>query len=146
MADLATKFASTSQEWETPETLFGPLHAEFGFTLDAAATEKNAKADLYIDRHANGLTTSWGSHVVWVNPPFGDRGAKLVDWVRKARRESEKGATVVMLIPARTNTNWFHDICLKHGEVRFVRGRPKFVGATEGLPQPLCLVIFRPAQ
>lgn len=57
-----------------------------------------------------------------------------------------RGATVVMLIPARTNTVWFHDICLKHGEVRFVRGRPKFGGADHGLPQPLCIVIFRPAE
>ena len=83
-------------------------------------------------------------NVVWLNPPYGETSGKLSDWIKKAVTEADAGATVVMLIPARTNTNWFHDLCLKRGEVRFVRGRPKFGGADHGLPQPLCLVIFRP--
>ena len=144
MAALAEKFASVKQDWETPHELFDPINAEFRFTLDAAASETNAKAKSFFSIEEDGLKRDWGTECVWVNPPFGDGGYPLVDWVRKGYVSSRHGATVVMLIPARTNTNWFHDICLRYGEVRFVRGRPKFVGATHGLPQPLCLVVFRP--
>ena len=73
-----------------------------------------------------------------MNPPFGVQGK----WIKKAYNESLKGTTVVCLMPSRTNTNWWHDYCMK-GEIRFVRGRPIFKGAKHGLPQPLSIVIFR---
>lgn len=144
MAGFAKKFESAKQDWTTPDSLFLPLNAEFKFTLDAAADETNARADQFFSAAEDGLRQNWGKDTVWLNPPYGERAGKLSDWVRKAWEASVAGATVVMLIPARTNTNWFHDVCLKHGEVRFVRGRPKFGGADHGLPQPLCVVIFRP--
>lgn len=144
MARFAKKFESARQDWTTPDELFDPLNAEFGFTLDAAADASNARAADFFCADDDGLVREWGAHTVWLNPPYGARAGRLSDWVKKSAAAAAKGATVVMLIPARTNTNWFHDVCLKYGEVRFIRGRPKFGGAKHGLPQPLCFVIFRP--
>ncbi len=147
MAEFTNKFQSSRQDWETPPDLFAVMHAEFSFTLDAAANENNTKVPgSYFDAASDGLSQDWGRHTVWLNPPYGDTGGKLRDWVLKAHNEAVKGATVVMLIPARTTTSWFHDICLAYGEVRFIKGRPKFIGAKYGLPQPLCYVIFRPLE
>jgi phage N-6-adenine-methyltransferase len=145
MASFAGKFDSAKQDWTTPDEVFQPLHDEFGFTLDAAASKENARAPVYFDQVLDGLRQDWGQHVVWLNPPYGDGAAKMSDWVRKSYAASRAGATVVLLIPARTNTSWFQDICLRYAEVRFIRGRPKFGDAEHGLPQPLCIVIFRPA-
>lgn len=144
MAGFAKKFESAKQDWTTPDEVFAPINAEFGFTLDAAADENNARAATFFCATDDGLKQDWGTHVVWLNPPYGEKANKLSDWVKKAADAAAKGATVVMLLPARTNTNWFHDLCLTHGEVRFLRGRPKFGGADHGLPQPLCFVVFRP--
>lgn len=144
MAGFEKKFESAKQDWTTPDDLFNPINAEFNFTLDAAADAANARAPKFFTAESDGLAQDWGDHTVWLNPPYGERSGRISDWIKKAFLASCDGATVVMLIPARTNTNWFHDYCLKYGEVRFIRGRPKFGNATHGLPQPLCLVIFRP--
>lgn len=144
MAKFDGKFDSAKQEWETPQSLFDEVNREFNFTLDAAADSTNHKCSLYFTKEDDGLVKDWGSNVVWLNPPYGAKSHKLSDWVKKSYESSLNGATVVMLIPARTNTEWFHKYCLERGEVRFVRGRPRFGGATHGLPQPLCFVIFRP--
>lgn len=143
MGKFKGKFESAKQDWETPLEFFKPIDDEFHFTLDAAASSKNTKVKKYFDRASDGFTSTWGAHTVWLNPPYGEGKRPIKAWIQKAYEESKTGATSVVLIPARTNTNWFHDICLKYGEVRFVRGRPKFGGADHGLPQPLCLVIFR---
>ena len=144
MGKFVGKFESARQDWETPQEFFAPIDAEFHFTLDAAASATNAKASAFFSEEDDGLAQPWGEHIVWLNPPYGVGKKPISAWVEKAHRESLTGATTVMLIPARTNTNWFHDFCLAKGEVRFVRGRPKFGGADHGLPQPLCLIIFRP--
>lgn len=133
------KFAGASTEWATPDEVFDPLNAEFGFTLDVAASEENAKCRSFFDKEQNALNRHWHG-VCWMNPPYGKDVPK---WMQKAADEAKRGVTTVCLIPARTNTNWFHDICFKHGEVRFVRGRPCFGGAKHGLPFPLAIVIFR---
>lgn len=143
MSIFNNKFDSNKQDWETPLELFETLNNEFNFTLDAAASIENKKCDKFFDKETNGLIQNWTNETVWLNPPYGDSGYKLSDWIKKAVMEMANGATTVLLIPARTNTNWFHDYCLKYGEVRFIRGRPKFVNAKYGLPQPLCFVIFR---
>lgn len=143
MAGFNGKFESTKQDWTTPDDLFDPINEEFNFTLDAAADKNNARAPSYFTAQDDGLSKTWGTHTVWLNPPYGQKNGSLKDWVKKSYEESTTGATVVMLIPARTNTTWFHDYCLEHGEVRFIKGRPKFGNATHGLPQPLCFVIFR---
>lgn len=143
MASFTGKFISTRQDWATPDVVFDLVAKEFAFSLDAAASAETARAKLFFTEAHEALTADWGMHTVWINPPYGSGKAKLSDWIKKAWSAAQFGATVVMLIPARTNTSWFHDYCIRFGEVRFVRGRPKFSGASHGLPQPLCFVIFR---
>jgi len=136
MAKFDTKFESKRQDWETPDSIFDPLNDEFNFTLDVCSDPYNAKCERFFTETDDGLHREWDG-VCWMNPPFGQQGK----WVRKAYVESLKGATVVCLLPSRTNTNWWHDYCMK-GEIRFIKGRPKFKGAKHGLPQPLAIVIF----
>ena len=139
MADFKTKFGTGRQDWETPDSLFEPLNAEFAFELDVCATAESAKCARYYTKEQDGLKLPWDGRC-WMNPPFGTQGR----WVKKAYQEGHRnGNIVVCLLPARTNTNWWHDYCMK-GEVRFIRGRPRFKGAEHGLPQPLAIVIFRP--
>lgn len=145
MGKFNGKFESNKQDWETPENLFETLNREFNFTLDVAASGNNKKCNKFISENEDAMKKTWGKNICWLNPPYG-KGYKISAWVKKSYDESQNGSTVVMLIPARTNTNWFHDYCLKYGEVRFIKGRPKFVGAVHGLPQPLCFVIFRKKQ
>lgn len=137
MARFKTQFESENQEWETPNSLFVPLNNEFHFTLDVCALPHNARCEDYFTPSEDGLSQKWEG-TCWMNPPFGEKAK----WVKKAYEESQRGATVVCLLPARTNTNWWHDYCMK-GEIRFIRGRPKFKGAKHGLPQPLAIVIFK---
>lgn len=139
LARLTKQFESSSNEWETPDEVFIPLNREFNFTLDAAATEYNAKVKPFISKESDAFAQRW-SGVVWLNPPYG-RG--LDKWMKKANDERCLGVTTVALIPARTNTRWFHRIVLPNAEVRFVEGRPKFGDANEGLPWPLLIVIFK---
>jgi phage N-6-adenine-methyltransferase len=146
VSGFTNKFVSTKQEWETPPEIFDPLHKEFGFSLDAAADTTNTKCKKFFTEQDDGMMKSWGRHTVWLNPPYGNPKYKMKDWVKRAYEQSIRGATVVMLIPARTNTVWFHDYCFRHGEVRFIKGRPKFIGCKHGLPWPLAVVIFRGAE
>ncbi len=134
----SNRFRSSNQEWETPDGIFIPLNQEFGFTLDVAASKENHKCRRYFTEKDDALSKSWFGEICWLNPPY--RQVKL--WIKKAYQESQKGAIVVCLVQARTNTDWWHDYCMK-GEIRFIRGRPKFKGCKYGLPQPLAMVIFR---
>ena len=140
MADFDTRFKSNTVEWATPADVFDPLNREFGFTMDVAATDENAKCPRYYTREDDGLAQPWDG-VCWMNPPYGEDVPK---WLARALDESKRGVTTVCLIPARTNTKWFHDLCLSVAEVRFVKGRPKFGDADHGLPLPLAVVVYRP--
>lgn len=140
MADFDTRFKSKTVEWPTPLELFAPLNDEFGFDVDVAATAENAKCAKFWTKEDNGLVQPWGKRN-WMNPPYGKDVPK---WLARALDESKRGNTTVCLIPARTNTVWFHDLCLNEAEVRFVKGRPKFGDADHGLPLPLAVVIYRP--
>jgi phage N-6-adenine-methyltransferase len=129
-----------SIEWETPPDLFAKLNAEYCFTLDAAATPENAKCARYFTREQDGLKQEWKG-TVWLNPPY---GRVLREWLRKAHRSAERGATVVCLIPARTGTSWWHDLVLPHAEtIRLLRGRLKFGGANNSAPFDSAIVVFR---
>ena len=139
MTDLGIHFSSTTDEWATPQEFFDKLNAEFHFTLDVCANAENAKCARYFDFHANGLQQTWDG-VVWCNPPY---GREIYRWVRKAWAAAQAGAIVVMLIPARTDTAWWHEF-VAFGEVRFVRGRIKFGGHANAAPFPSAVVIFRP--
>ena len=134
----SNRFASNNQEYATPWNLFNKLNEEFGFTLDVCADSVNHKCDNYYTKEQDSLSKEWNG-VCWMNPPYKD----MKKWVIKAYEESRKDdTTVVCLIPARTNTNWWHEYCMK-GEIRFIKGRPKFEGCIHGLPQPLAIVIFK---
>lgn len=134
-------YSSRSEEWSTPQEVFDQLDREFHFTLDAAASKENAKCSRYFDKETDGLKQSWAGETVWCNPPY---GRQIGYWMRKAVNESRApGTTVVMLVPARTDTKWFH-LCVYHrAELRFIRGRLKFGGAQNGAPFPSMLVIYR---
>jgi phage N-6-adenine-methyltransferase len=139
---MQVHFSSKSNEWETPQELFAVFDAEFNFTLDAAATSKNAKCDRFFTMADDGLSQSWQGETVWLNPPYGRQIGK---WIEKAYHEAQNGATVVCLIPARTDTKYFHDFCFK-GEVRFLKGRVYFKqnGArSESAPFPSAIVVFK---
>ena len=136
---MAVHFSSETDEWPTPQDFFDKLNAEFNFELDVCATPENAKCDRYFTKRENGLLQKWEG-VCWMNPPY---GREIGQWVKKAYESALDGATVVCLLPARTDTAWWHDYCMK-GEIRFVRGRLKFGNATENAPFPSAVVIFRP--
>jgi len=132
------KFESGSEERETPANIYEPLHNEFGFTLDVSASDKNTKCEKYFNKQMDALKQDWGGEICWMNPPYGN---KLQKFVRKAHAESKKGCVVVGLIPAKTNTVWWHD-CVMGGEIRFLKGRPKFNDMKHGYPFPLAIVIW----
>lgn len=135
-------YSSASVEWSTPQAIFDKLNDEFHFTLDAAATPENAKCERYYTKAEDGLKMPWGG-VVWCNPPY---GREIGLWVKKAYESAhENGGVVVMLIPARTDTKWFHDYVLHRAEIRFIAGRLKFGGAKNSAPFPSMVVIFRGA-
>lgn len=118
--------SSLSMEWRTPPEVFKPLNDEFHFALDVASNENNHLTDKFFTTKDNGLMQSWRCDgAVWCNPPYGRQIGK---WVEKAYRESQKTKfPIVMLIPARTDTRWFHDYILNKADIRFVRGRIQFL-------------------
>ena len=115
-------FSSKTDLWGTPQDLFDELDAEFHFDLDVCALPENAKCERYFTPEQDGLVQEWDG-TCWCNPPYGRQIGK---WVKKA---SECGTMVVMLVPARTDTKWFHDYIYDKAEVRFLRGRLHFVSA-----------------
>ena len=135
-------FSSKTDLWETPQDLFDKLNNEFQFTLDVCATPENAKCDKFYTKEQDGLKHPWKG-TVWCNPPYG-RG--IGQWVRRALFASVSGSTVLMLLPARTDTKWFHDYIYKRNnvEIRFIRGRLKFGGSKNSAPFPSMVVVFMP--
>lgn len=129
-------FSSKSELWETPQAFFDELNREFGFQTDVCALPENAKCESYYTPEQDGLSKEW-TGVCWCNPPYGRQIGK---WVKKA---AESKATVVMLLPARTDTKWFHDYILPNAEIRFIKGRLKFGGGKNSAPFPSMICIFR---
>lgn len=142
--------SSANDDWETPRWLFGSLDAVFHFTLDVAASHDNAKCETYYTTLSDGLAQDWGDNVCWMNPPY---GREIGKWIRKAWESSQAGATVVCLVPARTDTAWWHEYVERAAEKQFLRGRVRFErggtpigdrtkgGATS--PFPSAIVVFR---
>lgn len=138
-ADLM--FSSKSKEWATPQDLFDRLNNVFEFWLDVCATKENAKCQHFYTREGDGLKQEWYG-TCWMNPPY---GRTIGRWVEKAYQSARQNrATVVCLLPARTDTKWWQDFC-SQGEVFFVRGRLKFGGSKAGAPFPSAIVVFRPS-
>ena len=124
-------FSSNTNEWATPQRFFDELDKEFNFTLDPCATSENHKCEKYFTIKENGLIQSWENEVVFCNPPY---GRELRLWVRKCYEEHIKHKiTIVLLIPARTDTSYFHDYIYNKAELRFIRGRLKFNDGKGGL-------------
>ena len=144
---LTALFSRASDEWATPPDLWRTLHEEFGFTLDAAATQENTTCVRFFDRQVDALTVSWEHAVVWLNPPY----SKCRPFLAKAKQEAQAGATVVCLVPSRTDTRWWHESVwdtvrqIPHPgvEVRFLKGRLRFGPGTGTAPFPSAVVIFR---
>jgi phage N-6-adenine-methyltransferase len=133
-------FSSETDEWATPQDFFNKLDAEFDFNLDPCANTANAKVDVFYTKSDNGLSKDWGGFRVFCNPPY---GRAIGEWVKKAHDESGKPNTkVVMLLPARTDTRWFHNYIYGKAEVRFIKGRLKFGGAKYNAPFPNMVVVF----
>lgn len=136
-------FSSKSDEYETPQDVFNALDAEFHFNLDPCSTDENHKCQVWFTKEENGLCQDWGGYRVFCNPPY----SRISEWVEKCYQESRKdGTLVVMLIPARTDTRYFHDYILHRSEIRFIKGRLKFGDSKNSAPFPSMVVIFRAAK
>lgn len=133
-------FSSKTNEWATPRALFEELDKEFSFDLDPCATPENAKCKQFYTVEDDGLIKNWGGHRVFCNPPY---GRELSRWVEKCYKEAQKGAFVVALIPARTDTRYFHEyIWKKAKEIRFLKGRLHFNESKQAAPFPSMVVVF----
>lgn len=135
----------TPDHWETPWPLVRELEEEFGpFELDPSATARTAKAPRFFTEADDGLAQPWAPARTFLNPPY----SRVEPWLRKAREESAAGALVVALLAARTDRDWFHDLVLPYAEVRFMRGRPRFIGQDgTSIGRPFfasMLVVYRP--
>lgn len=141
-------------DWETPAAVFDPLDEEFRFSVDVAAAPHNAKARPFFSAEDNALACDWRvggrGRVCWMNPPY----SQCRPFMAKAALEVARGCTVVALVPARTDTRWWHEHVwdmAQHRpragvEVRFLRGRVKFSGASTGAPFPSAVVVMRPTE
>lgn len=118
------RYNGNGRHWETPPEVFGPLNAEFAFTLDPCATPETAKCARFFTEAENGLEQDWGAERVFMNPPY---GREIYAWTRKARESAEKGALVVGLLPASLDLSWWHDDVEGRAEVRPIRGRVRFL-------------------
>lgn len=149
--NTAVMFSRQSDEWSTPDRFFAELDAEFQFSLDAAASAENAKCHVWYGGAIDSLAlTSWCSvpSRIWLNPPY----SRCREFIAKASEQAQMGHTVVCLVPARTDTRWFHEHIwqgkgVRPGvELRFVKGRLKFGNGKNGAPFPSVVVIFRPTE
>lgn len=128
-----------SHEWGTPQEFFDKLNDEFGFTLDPCATAENAKCAKFYTKEQDGLAQSWAGEIVFMNPPY---GREIAEWCEKAHDERFNACGIVGLLPARTDTAWFHDFIYDIAEIRFIRGRLKFSDIQKPAPFPSMVVIW----
>ena len=130
-------FSSNTDLWSTPQEFFDKLNREFNFSLDVCATPDNAKCEKYFTKEDDGLAQEWRG-TVFMNPPY---GREIYAWMKKASQSAKEGATVVCLVPSRTDTKWWHEFAIIH-EVRFIRGRLKFGDSKNSAPFPSAVVIM----
>ena len=143
MKNLKTMLSSEDMTWETPQDFFDELNKEFKFNLDPCATKETAKCKNYFTKEDDGLKQDWGGYHVFCNPPY---GSEIKYWVKKGFEEGlKKNTLVVMLIPARTDTKYFHEYIYHKAEIRFIKGRLKFKGRQKGsgsAPFPSMVIVF----
>lgn len=131
-------FSSETVEWSTPQDFFDRLAVGFSFDLDVCATAENAKAPRFFTKEVDGLQQEWRG-CCWMNPPY---GREIGKWIKKAAESARNGVTVVCLVPARTDTAWWHDYIKPFATVDFIRGRLKFGGSKINAPFPSAVVVF----
>ena len=130
-------FSSKTDMWSTPQSFFTKYDEKYNFNLDVCASEDNAKCAKYFTETDDGLQQEWEG-VCWMNPPY---GREIIKWMKKAYESSLNGATVVCLVPARTDTTWWHEYAMK-GTIEFIRGRLKFGNSKNSAPFPSAIVVF----
>jgi phage N-6-adenine-methyltransferase len=129
---------SETDEWATPKYFFDELNSIYGpFDVDVCANASNNKCAVFFDKETDGLQQEWKGKC-WMNPPYGRTISK---WMKKAYESAGNGTIVVCLVPARTDTKWWHDYAMK-GQVTFIRGRLKFGGSKNSAPFPSAVVVF----
>jgi phage N-6-adenine-methyltransferase len=134
-------FSSDTNMWTTPQDLYDKLDAEFHFSVDVCATAENTKCEAFYSPADDGLAQQW-SGTCWMNPPY---GRDIGKWMAKAKDAAQAGATVVCLVPVRTDTRWLQDNVTKAQDVRFLPGRLKFGNAQSSAPFPSAIVVFKAA-
>lgn len=117
-------FSSVDTTWETPQEFFNTLNEEFNFTLDPCCLPETAKCNKFYTPKENGLIQDWSGETVFVNPPY---GKEINKWAEKCHKEAKKGTVIVMLVPVRTSTRWFHNWIYGHAEIRLLKGKLKFL-------------------
>lgn len=133
-------FSSEKDDWETPQEFFDEWNKQFHFTIDACANDSNHKCKRYFSKEQNGLEHDWQGETVWCNPPY---GRNIASWVRKCWLEAQKKDTkVIALLPARTDTKWFHDYVYGKAVIYFVKGRLKFGKQKNSAPFPSMVCIW----
>ena len=134
-------YSSATDEWATPRAFFARLNRRYHFTLDPCATADNATCPTYFTKADDGLKQNWGTHRVFCNPRY---GRAIGAWVRKCFEAAQAGALVVLFVPARTDTRWFHDWIEGKAEVQFLRGRVRFGQTADNAPFPSMLAVYSP--
>ncbi len=143
-------FSSKTEDWETPQDLFNELNKIHNFDIDVCATKNNSKCQYFYHKEDDALSKPWNVDPYnygevgkpmscWMNPPY---GKTIGQWIKKAYEESKRGATVVCLLPSRTDTKWFHEYC-QMGKITFIEGRLKFSNSTNSAPFPSMVVVFK---
>jgi len=132
-----------NQDRRTPKALFDELDKEFHFQLDPCTSTSKPNnlgtPNYFLYPEQDGLKEDWSKYKsVFVNPPFKD----AYKWLKKSKEESEKGCTVVVLLPSKTETKWWHEFALKADEIRFVQRRVTFEGHKDPFIIGIALIIF----
>lgn len=134
-------FSSKTDLWATPQEFFKKYNEVYQFELDVCANSENSKCSKFFSIQDDGLSKTW-TGTCWMNPPY---GKEIIHWMKKAYESSLQGACVVCLVPARTDTKWWHEYAMK-GDIEFIRGRLKFGGSKNSAPFPSAVVVFHPAK
>jgi len=140
--DHSVHFSSDSVEWSTPQELFDHYNKIYQFDLDVCASDQNHKVDNYYTKADNGLEMPWRG-VCWMNPPY---GREISKWIEKAYMSYKSGSIVVALLPARTDTKYFHSYVYHEAKIEFLKGRVKFIrddGKTGAAPFPSMVVVWQ---
>ena len=131
--------SSKDMAWTTPRELFDWLNLRFGFTLDPCCVPETALCAKFYTPEDDGLSQSWRGERVFMNPPY---GREVGQWVEKAYNEARKGAFVVGLVPARTDTAWWHNYVIGKASILYLSGRLKFGDAKQSAPFPSVILIW----